>query len=123
MKFKRSMIPGKNLVEIRLEGSITVKEILEDMADFLTEYPDDGRLNFLIDSTGGNYDMRFEDIQDFFQRAEPLLSRFGPVKWAIVAPGDANFGILRMVMAVSEGSGVEFQAFRDRESAMAWIAE
>jgi hypothetical protein len=43
-------------------------------------------------------------------------------RFAIIAPKDLAFGLMRLGSVVTESEGVMTRVFRDRESAMAWLA-
>lgn len=44
----------------------------------------------------------------------------GPIRWALVVPGDASYGMGRMAEILTEQHAIELRTFRDLAEAEAW---
>ena len=60
-------------------------------------------------------------IRKIADQVRDLEDRVGTAQWAIVSDDDVVYGLTRMFMAVSEGSRIEVNVFRDMERARAWL--
>ena len=78
------------------------------------------RILDLSDCTGVDLDFtevgRFAEMRSRIQLANP-------VRLAVIAPSDLNFGVARMFQTLVSNPMIEFRIFRAPAEAMAWIGE
>jgi len=66
-------------------------------------------------------DRSAQDVRAMAYFVASLGDRFER-RFAIIAPMDLAFGLMRLGSVVTESEGVVTRVFRDRESAIAWLA-
>jgi hypothetical protein len=69
-------------------------------------------------TAGGSF-----SLDDLHVIIEKTREKWAGGKTAILVARDLDFGVARMFQVFAEGIAVEFEVFRDVESAYAWLAE
>lgn len=113
------IIKSRSLVSTRVEGVLTIKELLEKQ-EALLNHPDfDPMFDHLFDMSGitSVEDLRVSELQSLASvRIFSSSSRR-----AIVAPGDLEYGFSRMYEAFSNSTDSNYSVFRNREDALKWL--
>ena len=63
-----------------------------------------------------------EDLRELAKLAERLQERWQGSRVGLLVDRDLAFGVTRMFQAYAEAAGPDFQVFREREAAIAWLA-
>lgn len=99
--------------ELRRKGSEAARTAVETLG---------GPVFVLLDFSGaaGLRNKRATELRETaaFFASQPSLARV-----AVVAVSDLAFGLMRMGATFGAEEGLQVQAFRDREMALAWLAE
>ena len=114
----------KGLIQTTASGRVTGV----DLADYykrLRAHPDFRRdLNEIFDATRvETIDLTADDVRRLSSATEQYTSLGVPVKVAIVAPGDLEFGLSRMYEMLQVNSINVLKVFRERALAERWIDE
>lgn len=110
-----------NIAELELAGHVSANGLLAKMN--LTEDGQCQRSRWLMDFSAGQLDLSHDEIQGLvvhFHRRPPQ-SRQG-VKVAIVAGGELNFGVARVLGAYMEEVGIELRPFYRKQEAVQFLA-
>jgi hypothetical protein len=119
----RTMIDkGSNLIRTTASGRVTGRDLV-DYYHRLRAHPDfRGSLNEIFDATQvDTIDLTADDVRRLSSVTEEFTRRGVPVKVAIIAPGDLEFGMSRMYEMLQSQSINVLKVFRERAAAEAWI--
>lgn len=111
------------LLRIRFSGAITSAELFQHaremarMESNLPTTPD--RLTDLSETTEIHIDF---DGMERFRQMRHQSGLKNPIRSAVVAPRDMQFGLARMFQTLSSNPLIEVQVFRDHVSAEAWLS-
>jgi hypothetical protein len=110
------------LIRTSASGRITGPDLVE-YYHRLRAHPDfRGSLNEIFDATQVEaIDLTADDVRRLSSVTEEFTRRGVPVKVAIVAPGDLEFGMSRMYEMLQVQSVNELKVFRERSAAENWI--
>lgn len=121
----RTIIEKQNgLIQTAASGCVSGPELV-DYYKRLRSHPDFKRsLNEIFDVTEvESIDVTADDIRRLSAVTEEYTSLGVPVKVAIVAPGDLEFGMSRMYEMLQVRSINVLKVFRERSLAEQWIKE
>ena len=111
------------LYHVTFSGVLSVEDLAragEEMKTLEASFdPTPGRLIDLSGVTGVS--IGFDAVSQLADVRNRTLVR-NPVKSALVAPGQLQMGFARMFQTLNTNPRVITQVFRDRESAMSWLA-
>lgn len=113
---------SENLIEIRMYGRLTLEELLtasREIAQAEAGMPVTlHRLTDLSEVT--NTTITFADVETFAaqRRVAPMKN---PVRSAIVAGNDLQFGLSRMFQALNDNPRISIKVFRDMAGARGWL--
>jgi hypothetical protein len=113
---------SEDLIEIRIHGRLTLEEMLtaaQEIAKFEAAAPfAPHRLTDLSEVTTTS--ITFVDVEALAaqRRAAPMKN---PVRSAIVAGNDLQFGLARIFQALNDNPRISIKVFRDMASARAWL--
>ena len=119
----RTMIDkGSDLIRTTASGRITGRDLVE-YYHRLRAHPDfRSSLNEIFDATQvDTIDLTADDVRRLSSVTEEFTRRGVPVKVAIIAPGDLEFGMSRMYEMLQSQSINVLKVFRERDAAEAWI--
>lgn len=113
-----------NLITFEFSGVITREEILELAGEL-------SRIESVLPVTPHRLSdfsrvidlpIGYDEINAFRLRRQAHTLR-NPIRSAIYAPSDVQFGLSRMYQMLSSKPEIEVEIFRDRDEAMAWLQE
>jgi hypothetical protein len=113
---------SEKLIEIRMHGRLTVEELFtasKEIAQAEAGMP--VALHRLTDASEVTATtITFADVEAFAakRRAAPMKN---PVRSAIVAGNDLQFGLARMFQALNDNPRISIKVFRDMAGARAWL--
>jgi hypothetical protein len=113
---------SENLIELRMHGRLTREELLaasQEVAKFEAAVPVvPHRLTDLSEVTATT--ITFSDVEALAaqRRVAPMKN---PVRSAIVAGNDLQFGLARMFQALNDNPRISIKVFRDMAGARAWL--
>ena len=115
--------PPTHLIAL-VTGNLTLAELTGFVVN-VRSGEDQRQRPLLVDLTNGATDMSSNDLQQFAAHMATQIKQTGPRgPVALLAPTDAVYGVLRMLISHCENAGVEHIAvFRTRVEAEVWIAE
>jgi hypothetical protein len=64
-----------------------------------------------------------QELRDRAEYVKGLRSVFDGERVAVVVATDLDFGLARMFQVFAEGSGVDYEIFRDMDAARDWLAK
>ncbi len=111
-----------NFIEIRMHGRLVLEELLaasREIAQAEATMPVAlHRLTDMSEVTATT--IAFADIEAFAaqRRVAPLKN---PVRSAVVAGNDVQFGLARMFQALNDNPRISIKVFRDMAGARAWL--
>ena len=111
------------LARLVLSGPILLEDAIGTLRDMLADPRFDQGWDVLFDLTGAVADFgaaEIRSVRDFVEASQDVRARS---RWAVVAPSDVNYGLVRMFEALSSDLDIRTRAFRSREEALAWLAE
>lgn len=114
----------KNILHIRFTGVVSRAEVvgwakeLTQIEEALPTIPH--RFTDLSDLD--DIPIGYDEINHFRRRRESIAQR-NPIRSAVYAPSDLQFGLSRMYQMLSSSPDTEVEIFRDREEAMAWLKD
>ncbi len=109
-------------IHTRAEGVVEGADLIAYF-QALRAHPDyRGDMDELFDLSGAT-EIRVSgaDVRRFSASTEPVTSRGTPIRVAVVAPGDLEYGLSRMYELLQIESLSTIQIFRKREEAEAWL--
>jgi hypothetical protein len=110
------------LIRTTASGRVTGHDLVEYYRR-LRAHPDfRSNLNEIFDAARvDTFDVTAEDVRALSSITEEFTKRGVPVRVAIVAPGDLEFGMSRMYEMLQVQSINVLKVFRDRKTAEDWI--
>lgn len=112
----------RGMLFVEAEGETTQAERLEAMHAWVSDPAFRPGLHTLADfseSTNVPTLVELEEIVAFMRR---YATTIGQIRIAVVAARAVSFGVARQFGALAPGGFVTVQVFKDRESALAWLA-
>ena len=109
-------------IETRCTGEVTFDEVMNHFKQLEAEPALPERLDVLLDLEGA---MTLPESGQLLEVARAVDRLKAKVQWgacAIIASGDALFGMSRMFEAFAEGSFARIAVFRRCEEAKQWLA-
>ena len=114
--------PARSRLHVTVRGRLAIQDILAQGPDFLREHSLGDRLEMLLDYRGAEVgDISIDDVQSIVDQDEQIWVGLESLRCAIVADGDATFGMARMFATLSDRPGVEVAVFREMEEAEHWL--
>lgn len=123
MKFAYCIDPTQNLIHLRCIGRITLAELMAHVNSVNTDPQFRKGMNTLADFSQAFLDWRFEEAQQFCDYVTTIQEARGKCKWAVVAPTDVNFGVIRMFATLSDELSIETSVFRTLEEVLDWLGQ
>lgn len=123
MPMRYTIDTERGMLFIEAAGETTQAERLEAMQAWISDPRFRPGLKTLADfsqSTNVPTLAELEDIVAFMRR---YATAIGHVRIAMVTARAVTFGVARQFGALAPGAFVTVQVFKDRESALAWLAE
>lgn len=102
-----------------LGGLAETEALMRALSAELTPLPD---YRILVDALALDYTPTLAEAQQIRTILHDLRDSYRG-RIAVVVEGAVRFGVTRMVSSLVESSGIHMEAFRDLESARAWLAE
>ena len=115
--------PQLGFIETRCTGKVTLEEVLGHFSELEADPNLPERLDVFLDLDLSESVPTTGQLESVVQEVNRLQTR---VRWgslAIVASGDALFGMSRMFEAFTGGMFARTQVFRDRNEAERWLVE
>ncbi|MFC1896670.1 hypothetical protein ACFL0Q_08465 [Thermodesulfobacteriota bacterium] len=118
---RRSLERQNELTVFSVLGQVTAAQVFRQIEDFLTEDPT--RLALWDFTEGTLAAIPSKDLRAIINRGKKLAHSRNGGKTALVQPGNIDYGLGRMIEAHAEivQLPLEIRAFRDVESARAWL--
>jgi hypothetical protein len=112
----------RDIAIVEASGSYGVGELRAAFDAALTANDDMAARGLLLDVSASESlaDRTSQEVRAMAYFVASLGDRFAR-RFAIIAPSDLAFGMMRLGSVVTEAEGVETNVFRDREAAMAWL--
>jgi hypothetical protein len=108
---------------IEAEGGATQAERLEVMQAWINDPDFRPGLQTLADFSESTNVPTLADLQEIVDYMRRYATTIGQKRIAMVTSGALTFGVARQFGALAPGAFLTVQVFRDRESALAWLAE
>ncbi|MCU0453618.1 MAG: hypothetical protein MUE68_08145 [Bacteroidetes bacterium] len=114
--------PARERVVLSGSGTVDLDEVLR-LLDGLSEAGQEirGRDGLIETAQITGTSMTFDSIRRISDRVSQMDELFRGTRWAVVAPGDAMFGISRMYETLRSGGTFEIRTFRSTEEAEMWL--
>jgi hypothetical protein len=122
MPIRMTIERDTGLIRTSASGRVTGRDLVEYYRR-LRAHPDfRSTLNEIFDVTQVDaIDVSADDVRRLSSVTEEFTSRGVPVKVAIIAPGDLEFGMSRMYEMLQVQSVNTLKVFRERSDAEDWI--
>jgi hypothetical protein len=121
MPYRYTIDSDARLITVVGEGLADLaatEALMRSVAADLAHHPD---FDALVDARALDYMPTFREAQEIRSMLQGLRDSYrGRV--AVVVEGAVRFGVTRMVSQLLEANGIRMEAFRDLESARAWLA-
>ena len=115
--------PKRKLVSIQWKVAPSIQDWY-DVTERILGHPDYQPGMKLIAYRGGTLaPVTSDHVRQVLAVLERRSSRMEPVVLAIVAPGQCNFGMARMMEALSENVPIVVRAFRRPREAIVWLKD
>ena len=112
-----------NLMLQSLHGLCSISNLAE-VFDKMDEFPVRPGLKILTDICDADLkEANYDSVSFLEKKLDEFLDKYLPVKKAIVAESDLEFGIARMYGLMSEKDGFEVNVFRKKSEALEWLKE
>mgnify|MGYP006310467065 FL=1 len=119
MSISSEIIKSRKLVITRVEGTLTLEELILKQGEILFDPDFDPDFDHLFDMSGVS---EVEDISTTELRKVSSVRVFSDLsRRAVVAPGDFEFGLSRMYEVFSRSTEENFSVFRTLDEAMEWL--
>ena len=119
MSISSEIIKSRKLVITRVEGTLTLEELILKQGEILFDPEFDPDFDHLFDMSGVS---EVEDISTTELRKVSSVRVFSDLsRRAVVAPGDFEFGLSRMYEVFSRSTEENFSVFRTLDEAMEWL--
>ena len=105
------------------EGDITQAERLAAMQAWLNDRDFRPGLHTLADFSDATNVPSLPELEEIAAFIRRHAKRIGRIKIAIVTKRPVTFGVARQFGALAPGDLLTVQVFRDRDEALAWLAE
>jgi hypothetical protein len=105
------------------EGETTQVERLEAMRAWMNDPKFRSGLQTLADFSESANVPTLAELEEIVASMQRNATTIGQVRIAIVAARAVSFGVARQFGALAPGAFVTVQVFKDRQSALAWLAE
>jgi hypothetical protein len=123
MPFSYQIHPGQNLVVNTIQGHFNFSDYLTLMERILNDPRFQPAMHMFwdfLDSTLVEFTSDdFEKIRSYIQQNR--ARRGSGYRAVFLVSKDVDYGLSRMYQIISEELPVQFEVFRDREAALAWI--
>ena len=112
---------NKNLMTLKLHGPCNIHNLAE-VFDEMEKHELRPGLKIFTDITDADLkDTHFDSVSLLENKLEKFLDLYLPVRKAIVAESNLEFGIARMYEMLAEKNGFDVNIFRDKSEAMKWL--
>jgi len=109
---------------VTMTGDIGDEEAIVWFEGFLEALRGRKSIAGVVDTRGlERLDVWSEAVSLISQLAEDNEAVFAGTRWAIVAPGDAVYGMARMYAILRDRADYEIAVFRSMEEAMRWMEQ
>lgn len=124
MPIRMTIERDKGLIRTTASGCIGGTDLIEYYRRLRAHPNFRSNLNEIFDATQvEGVDVTAEDVRHLSSITEAFTKHGVPVKVAIIAPGDVEFGMSRMYEMLQVQSINVLKVFRERSAAEAWIDE
>ena len=113
---------GRRLVTVTISGVLTIDEILGSIDQVVRHPAFEPGFDVLSDHLAVQEPLTPPQAREMSAHIDGLVDLFGAGRWAVVTVAAASYGMLRMVSALLEPSGIEMRLFASHEDAEAWLA-
>jgi hypothetical protein len=113
----------RGMLFIVAEGETTQAERLEAMQAWMRDPEFRPGLQTLADFSESSNVPTLAELEEIVAYIRQYASAIGQIRIAIVAARPVIFGVARQFGALAPGAYLTVQVFKDRESALAWLAE
>jgi hypothetical protein len=115
--------PKRQLVSIQWTFAPSIQDWYE-VTERILEHPDYERGMKLISYRAGTVaPLTSDHVHQILAVLERRSSRMQPVVLALVAPGQCDFGMARMMETLSENADIVVRAFRRPREAIQWLKD
>ncbi len=111
----------QNCVFLRLKGEINIDEIIEYSVRINKETVSGNGMDAVIDLSEARLNLNFQNAINLYNHLKSVEVDISGCKWAIIAPQDINYGLIRMFTMICEHYYVQIMPFRSEEDALSWL--
>lgn len=111
----------KNLIYIKFSGLITEQELMTTFAKMNEDPIFDKGINVIMDAMKVKTNLNIKDIRKIITYLKHIQKEREKIKLAIVAPGNATYGISREFESLWHEQAIELRVFRDLGKARNWV--
>lgn len=112
----------RSWIEVRPTGAVDAAEIRRTFEALIADPAIAPGMDLLSDSSALDTASTTAIVKSVIPLIERLAERIGSFRLALVAPGDATYGMGRMTEALSAQAPVSVRVFRARRDAEAWLS-
>jgi stage II sporulation SpoAA-like protein len=113
----------RGMLFIEADGETTQAERLEAMQAWISDPDFRHGLQTLADFSESTNVPTLAELQEIINFMRRYATTIGQKRIAMVTSRAVSFGVARQFGALAPGAFLTVQVFRDRESALAWLAE
>ncbi len=122
MPIKYDIIAGKNIVMAVGSGDISATDIIKHLETLAADEKYIAPMKKLVDyRTIQSINISQDEAQIIAQTKTNLNEIFSGEKCAFVSPGDLTYGTSRVHQALTDGTDINTQVFRNFEEALDWL--
>jgi len=123
MGVTRTLDPEKHILYTTITGQITVAEVRADMMR-LTAVPGyTPDMPGIIDMRGATAGLTSDELRQIADTIKSNPKVVSGARRALLVSSDLMYGLYRMFAAYVSDGTIEYQVFRDKEKALAWVEE
>jgi hypothetical protein len=121
MEFDYKIYPDKNLVITKAVGDSALEDMIIHMNKVNADPAFKKGMNSIVDISEVAIKIDIQTMSRLLEYIKTIEKVRGKCKWAIVAPRDLYYGLVRMFSFLSRDTMIETQAFRTLEEALEWV--
>lgn len=121
MPHRIAFLKDNGVVVLRLSGDILLPEVESALSEIPSQPWFHAHLKMIVDTRACTTAMTGKDVQAIASCARALDPVWGETKWAVLAPKDLIFGLVRIYIAITSDFEVQTRVFRTSSEATDWL--